>query len=60
MYLPVIAMGIGQKELGRARGRDRVGKCDLHGWVAESPEAPLVRALGTRGKQGLLSVGPGC
>jgi len=24
-----------QKELDRARGRDKVGKCDLHGWVAE-------------------------
>lgn len=24
-----------QKGLDRVRGRDKVGKCDLHGWVAE-------------------------
>ena len=28
-------MGIVQKELDRARGREKVGKRDLHGWVAE-------------------------
>lgn len=32
---PIILMSIVRKELDRMRGRDKVGRCDLHGWVAE-------------------------
>lgn len=33
--MPIVVIGIVQKELDRARGKDRVGECDFHGRGAE-------------------------